>query len=73
MKKGCILVLMIHAILIASAAEQAQGPQQTLNRYIADQQGDPNDFALCEKIIRHMQAIRQKDQYRGFIHIVPAR
>jgi tetratricopeptide (TPR) repeat protein len=58
MKRVCILLLMIHAILIASSAAQAQSPQQTLNQYIADLQKNPNDYALREKIIRHVQTMR---------------
>jgi tetratricopeptide (TPR) repeat protein len=38
---------------------QAQSPQQTLNQYIADLQKNPNDYALREKIIRHVQAMKQ--------------
>ena len=39
-------------------AVHAQTPQQTLNQYIADLQKNPNDYALREKIIRHVQTMR---------------
>lgn len=39
---------------------QAQSPQETLNQYIADLQNNPNDYALREKIIRHVQGMKQK-------------
>ena len=33
-------------------------PQQTLNQYIADLQKNPNDYALREKIIKHVQTMK---------------
>ena len=39
-------------------AVHAQTPQQTLNQYIADLQKNPNDYALREKIIRHVQTMK---------------
>jgi len=50
------LVFMI--ILVCISAVQAQPPQQTLNQYVADLQKNPNDYALREKIIRHVQTMR---------------
>jgi tetratricopeptide (TPR) repeat protein len=58
MKKAWILVLMIHAILIASISAQAQTPQATLNQYLSDLQKNPSDYALREKIIRHAQTMK---------------
>jgi len=39
---------------------QAQTPQQNLNQYVADLQKNPGDYALREKIIRHVQAMKPK-------------
>lgn len=38
---------------------QAQTPQETLTQYIADLQKVPNDQALREKIIRHVQTLKK--------------
>jgi tetratricopeptide (TPR) repeat protein len=40
------------------SAVQAQSPQQLLDQYIADLQKNPNDYALREKIIRHVQTMK---------------
>jgi len=48
-----IFVLMGIAVSIA----QAQAPQETLNQYISDLQNNPNDYALREKIIKHVQTM----------------
>ena len=45
---------------MSAATAQAQSPQQILNQYVADLQKSPNDYALREKIIRHVQAMKQK-------------
>jgi tetratricopeptide (TPR) repeat protein len=37
---------------------QAQSPQQSLNQYVSDLQKNPNDYALRDKIIRHVQAMK---------------
>ena len=37
---------------------QAQTPQQNLNQYVADLQKNPGDYALREKIIRHVQTMK---------------
>lgn len=49
---------VLAVLLLGSATVQAQTPQQTLNQYIADLQKNPNDYALREKIIRHVQTMR---------------
>jgi tetratricopeptide (TPR) repeat protein len=41
-----------------SAHAQSSNPQQTLNQYVADLQKNPNDYALREKIIRHVQTMK---------------
>jgi tetratricopeptide (TPR) repeat protein len=51
-----LLAFTILLVFIFSA--QAQTPQQTLNQYIADLQKNPNDYALREKIIRHVQTMK---------------
>jgi len=45
---------------MSAATAQAQSLHQTLNQYVADLQKNPNDYALREKIIRHVQAMKQK-------------
>ena len=54
--RATVLVLALSFILISAA--QAQTPQQTLNQYVADLQKNPNDYALREKIIKHVQAMK---------------
>jgi tetratricopeptide (TPR) repeat protein len=49
-----VFVLMIVVISVA----QAQAPQKTLNQYISDLQKNPNDNALREKIIKHVQTMK---------------
>jgi len=51
------LLTLAFSFVFLSAAE-AQSPQQTLNQYMADLQKNPNDYALREKIIRHVQAMK---------------
>jgi len=40
------------------SAAHAQSPQETLKQYISALQSNPNDSALREKIIRHVQTMR---------------
>jgi tetratricopeptide (TPR) repeat protein len=54
-----VLVMSI-ALSFYSAQAYAQTPQQTLNQYIADLQKNPNDNALREKIIKHVQGMKVK-------------
>jgi len=42
-----------------SANAQSTNPQETLNQYISDLQKSPNDYALREKIIRHVQTMKK--------------
>jgi len=59
MNKTCPAALLIFMLLLAPIpAVQAQTPQQTLTQYVADLQKSPNDYALREKIIRHVQAMK---------------
>jgi len=68
--RATVLVLSLSFILISAA--QAQTPQQTLNQYIADLQKNPNDYALREKIIKHVQTMRPApavpDEARRFMN-----
>jgi tetratricopeptide (TPR) repeat protein len=43
---------------VSISAAQAQTPQQTLNQYIADLQKNPGDYAMREKIIKHVQTMK---------------
>jgi tetratricopeptide (TPR) repeat protein len=52
------LFLFVTCITLALADAQAQTPQQTLNQYVADLQKDPNDYALREKIIKHVHTMK---------------
>ncbi len=54
------LLSLLSVLLICATAAQAQTPQQTLNQYVADLQKNPNDYALREKIIKHVQTMKQK-------------
>jgi tetratricopeptide (TPR) repeat protein len=61
MKKTCpaaLLAFMLLFVLVSAA--NAQTPQQTLNQHLSDLQKNPNDYALREKIIRHVQTMKQK-------------
>ena len=50
----------IFFLLFCVSIAQAQTPQATLTQYIADLQKNPGDYALREKIIRHVQTMKQK-------------
>ncbi|MFH1075775.1 MAG: hypothetical protein V1753_02885 [Pseudomonadota bacterium] len=51
-----LLVFVLIFVLISPV--QAQSPQETLTQYLSDLQKNPNDTALREKIIRHVQTMR---------------
>lgn len=56
--KTIMFILFCLALLINTYnVSQAQTPQETLTQYIADLQKNPNDYALQEKIIRHVQVM----------------
>jgi len=57
MKKLAFIFLLAIIVGLPCPA-QAQTPQQTLNQYVADLQKNPNDYALREKIIKHVQAMK---------------
>ena len=53
------VVAMLLAVLQPVAQAQSASPQQTLNQYVADLQKSPNDYALRERIIRHVQTMKK--------------
>jgi tetratricopeptide (TPR) repeat protein len=57
MRKVFFSILMLMLIITIISNVHAQAPQETLAQYIADLQKNPNDNALREKIIRHVQTV----------------
>jgi tetratricopeptide (TPR) repeat protein len=60
-KKTSLAVLMALSFTFALqsfALAQSAGPQATLNQYISDLQKNPDDYAVREKIIRHVQTMK---------------
>lgn len=58
-RKSMIFMMCIFALLFFSIGYiQAATPQEILNQYIVDLQKNSNDYALREKIIRHVQKMR---------------
>jgi len=55
---SCAVSFLLSCVSISIA--QAQSPQQTLNQYVTDLQKNPNDYALREKIIKHVQTMKPK-------------
>jgi tetratricopeptide (TPR) repeat protein len=55
-----IYAVVSAATLFASLPAQAQtgSPQDTLSQYVSNLQKNPNDYALREKIIKHVQSMR---------------
>ena len=60
LRMACTLVLMFVLLFLAafSVHGQSTNPQHTLNQYVSDLQKSPNDYALREKIIRHVQTMK---------------
>ncbi len=56
----CLYIVLIVAVFFASFSVYAQSanPQETLRQYVADLQKNPDNYALREKIIKHVQAMR---------------
>jgi tetratricopeptide (TPR) repeat protein len=54
----CSLFFVVTLLVHFSVHAQSSNPQQTLNQYISDLQKNPNDNALREKIIKHVQTMR---------------
>jgi tetratricopeptide (TPR) repeat protein len=70
-----MLLIFFLVVILSSFAVQAQTPQETLNQYVTDLQKNPNDTALREKIIRHVQGMKPKpvipeDARRYFVKAV---
>ena len=54
-----ILIIMILVLLaLPTFAVRAETPQTLLNQYISELQKNPNDAALREKIIKHVQTMK---------------
>lgn len=61
MKKICftaLLSIVLIVTLMSIVQAQPTNPQETLNQYISDLQKNPNDNALREKIIKHVQTMQ---------------
>ena len=59
MKRMCLTLLLAFGLIAGLIfAVQAQSPHETLKQYVADLQKNPNDYALREKIIRHVQTMQ---------------
>lgn len=56
--KRPFVCLFFVATFLAAFSAQAQSPQQTLNQYVSDLQKNPDDNALREKIIKHVQTMK---------------
>lgn len=57
-KKAIMIFLFSLALLnFSMQISQAQTSQETLNQYVADLQKNPNDNALRERIIKHVQTM----------------
>jgi len=55
---GKILYSIFFLLLgISVSIAQAQSPQETLNRYISELRNHPNDNALREKVMKHVQTM----------------
>jgi tetratricopeptide (TPR) repeat protein len=57
MRKIFFSVLMLMLLITIISNVHAQTPQETLAQYISDLQKNPNDNAMREKIIRHVQTM----------------
>jgi tetratricopeptide (TPR) repeat protein len=54
-----VLVSLLTIVIVAvSHLAEAQTPQQSLNQYVADLQKNPGDYALREKIVKHVQMMK---------------
>ncbi len=51
-------VLFFVTLILLFSSVYAQTPQETLNQYISDLQKNPDDYALREKIIKHVQTMK---------------
>ena len=70
MKIPIIMILVMLALPIF--AVRAENPQAILNQYMSELQKNPDDYALREKIIRHVQTMKPApavpDEARRFMN-----
>ena len=57
MKQILLALFIVFATALMPFPSHAQTPQQILTQYIADLQKNPTDYALREKIIKHVQTM----------------
>lgn len=58
MKKISLAALVVFVLIVVfMSTVQAQSHQELLAQYISDLQNNPNDYALREKIIKHVQTM----------------
>lgn len=59
-KKISVVALVIAALLISAPAGRAQmsTPRQVLQQYLSDLQKNPDDYALREKIVKHVRKMK---------------
>jgi tetratricopeptide (TPR) repeat protein len=60
-EKISVSALLVFTLLVAFASPahaQISSSQQTLSQYLSDLQKNPNDYALRERIIKHVQAMK---------------
>jgi tetratricopeptide (TPR) repeat protein len=71
-KGFCALFLVATLFMSFSPQAQAASSQEILAQYISDLQKNPNDYALREKIIRHVQTMKPApaipDEARRFMN-----
>lgn len=61
MNKALIVAASIIILMFgATSSSHAQTPQEILKQYVSDLQKSPNDAALREKIIKHVQTMKKK-------------
>ena len=59
MKKICLAALLTFMLAFTlMSGVQAQSPEEVLKQYISDLRKNPNDYALREKIIKHVQTMK---------------
>jgi tetratricopeptide (TPR) repeat protein len=58
MRNTILIFIFLFAFVVIPFSTQAQTPQEMLNQYISELQKNPNDNALREKIIKHVQTMK---------------
>jgi tetratricopeptide (TPR) repeat protein len=54
---GCLRGVFLAASLLIAVSVHAQSPQEILGQYVAELKNNSNDYALREKIIKHVQTM----------------